>query len=408
VILVDFFIHNLIGRTMLGYFLIFSVPTIVPFLFVKLVGFKGLRHLFSYEPKQSIIHGLDPRLKVTYPVLIGILSIFLNWDFVYYLVGFTLIPWMFLRPSPARSRVIITMAGVPVIGAIWSQGLFHTEGNSIQHLIVIFPWTLSWLGTPGLSSTGLLYGVQQSGRTLAGVLAALILLFTTTPSEVVWAFYKFRLPAAAGLAFSAALRFLPQMLERMTVLLQVVQVRGYDLSIPRRHDLSAWPGYIKRVFVCIPVITVPLLIGALRNTSVMAMVVDARAFGSHNIRSTLKEHQITLADDIALGALAAVTLAVILLVALHIGNRLIGITFGADDVEFRMLQQAESYTLSYSECYKLFEVLYQRREDLYRRMSREQQTEGPTPLHLEEPNITYTVNDESLSVSSWEKPESDP
>jgi len=140
---------------------------------------------------------------------------------------------------------------------------------------------------------------------------------------VVWAFYKFRLPPAAGLAFSAALRFLPQMLERMTVLLQVVQVRGYDLTIPRRRDLHDWPGYIKRVFACIPVITVPLLIGALRNTSVMAMVVDARAFGSHNKRSTLKEHQTTLADGIALGALAAVTLGVILLVALHIGNRLI-------------------------------------------------------------------------------------
>src|SRR5205807_451191 len=68
------------------------------------------------------------------------------------------------------------------------------------HLIVVFPWTLSWLGTPGLSSTGLLYGIQQSGRTLAGVLAALILLFTPTPSGVVWAFFKLHLPPAAGLA----------------------------------------------------------------------------------------------------------------------------------------------------------------------------------------------------------------
>jgi hypothetical protein len=46
-------------------------------------------------------------------------------------------------------------------------------------------------------------------------------------------------------------------------LLQVVQVRGYDLTIPRRRDLRAWPGYIKRVFACIPVVTIPLLIGAL-------------------------------------------------------------------------------------------------------------------------------------------------
>jgi hypothetical protein len=84
------------------------------------------------------------------------------------------------------------------------------------------------------------------------------------------------------------------------------------------------------------------------------------------------------------------------------------ITFGAGGVEFRALHQGERYTLSYTECYKLLEVLYQRREDLHRRMSSEQQTEGPTPLHVEEPNITYTVNDESLSVSSWEKPESAP
>jgi len=317
----QFFLQSLIGRTVIGYFLIFGVPVILPFVFVKLIGFNGLRHLFSYEPKQSIIHKLDPRLKVLYPVLIGILSVFLNWDFVYLLVAFTIVPWILLKPSPGRSRVIITMAGIPVIGAIWSQGLFHTEGNSAAHLLFVFPPTLSWIGTPGLSSTGLLYGLQQAGRTLAGVLAALMLLFTTTPTEVVWAFYKFRLPAAAGLAFSAALRFLPQMMERMTVLLQVVQVRGYDLTIPRWWELRKWPGYLGRVFACIPVITIPLLIGSLRTTSVMAMVVDARAFRSQDKRSTLREHQITIADRIAVGLLAGLTIAVVILVVLHIGNR---------------------------------------------------------------------------------------
>lgn len=318
-----FFLHTLLGSTILGYFLIFTVPVLLPLLFIKMVGFKGLRHLFSYEPKQSVVHRLDPRIKVFYPVLVGILSVFLNWDFVYYLVIFTIIPWMLLRPSQERLRVIITMAAVPVIGAIWSQGLFHTEANLTSHLIVIFPPTLSWLGTPGLSSTGLLYGVQQAGRTLSGVLAALILLFTTTPSEVVWAFYKFRLPASAGLAFSAALRFLPQMLERMTILLQVVQVRGYDLTVPRWWEYRLWPGYIGRVFACIPVITIPLLIGSLRTTSVMAMVVDARAFGSHTERTTLKEHETTLADRIALIMLIGLTLLVVILVSLHIGNRLV-------------------------------------------------------------------------------------
>jgi energy-coupling factor transport system permease protein len=320
----QFLLQSLIGRTVIGYFLIFGVPALLPALFIKIIGFKGLRHLFSYEPKPSLIHSLDPRLKVIYPVLMGILSVLLNWNFVYILVSFTLLPWILLRPSPQRLRVVITMVAIPVIGSIWSQGLFHTEGNATAHLLFLFPPTLSWIGTPGLSSTGLLYGLQQAGRTMGGVLAALILLFTTTPSEVVWAFYKFRLPAAAGLAFSTALRFLPMMMERMTVLLQVVQVRGYDLTIPRWWEIRRWPGYLGRVLTCIPVVTIPLLIGSLRTTSVMAMVVDARAFGSHTRRTTLREHRVGLADCIALGLLVAISLSVIVLVVLHIGNRQIG------------------------------------------------------------------------------------
>lgn len=319
----QFFLHTLFGRTIVGYALMFIVPGILPALFIKLVGVQGLRHLFSYEPRQSILHALDPRLKVLYPFVIGVLSVLLNWDFVYLLFGFTLIPWVLLRTSQARMRVVITMIVTPAIGLIWSQGLFHIEDYAHPDLIFTFPWTISWFGTPGLSATGLLYGAQQGGRVMTGAAASLILLMTTKTSEVIWAFYKFRMPAAVGLAFTAALRFLPQMIERMTVLLQVMQVRGYDLTIPRWWELHEWPGYIKRVFVCIPIVTVPLLISSLRSTAVMAMVADARAFGSHKERVMLHEHQPTLADGIALGALAAVTLAVILLVVLHIGNRLI-------------------------------------------------------------------------------------
>ena len=72
---------------------------------------------------------------------------------------------------------------------------------------------------------------------------SLILLLTTKPSEIIWAFYKFRMPAAVGLAFTAALRFLPQMIERLTVLLQVMQVRGYDLTVPRWWEVKEWPVY---------------------------------------------------------------------------------------------------------------------------------------------------------------------
>ena len=78
--MVEQFLNSLVAKTIIGYIIIYGVPALLPALFIKVIGFKGLRHLFSYEPKQSIIHRLDPRLKVIYPVLMGILSVFLNWD----------------------------------------------------------------------------------------------------------------------------------------------------------------------------------------------------------------------------------------------------------------------------------------------------------------------------------------
>ena len=314
------FADSLLGRTVISYLLIFTVPFLAPLAFITLIGFRGLRHLFSYEPKQSVLHRLDPRIKVIYPVLIGIVSIFLDWQYVYGLAAFTAIPWLVLRPSAQRARVIITLALVPVIGIIWQQGLFHTTGNQ-GHLVYRFAPTLSWLGTPGLSSSGLIYGLQQGGRTLSAVLASLIVLFTTTPSEVVWAFYKFRLPAQAGLAFTAALRFLPQLVERMTVLLQVVQVRGYDLTLPRWWQVYRWPFYIAHVIGVLPIVTIPLLVNALRTTAVMAMVVDARAFGAYPRRTSLRVHRIGVPDVIAWLLLALVVAAVIALNVLQIGNR---------------------------------------------------------------------------------------
>jgi energy-coupling factor transport system permease protein len=312
-------LNSLLGRTIIGYLLIFTVPTLAPLAFIKLIGFRGLRNLFSYEPKASMMHRVDPRLKVIYPVVVGVLSVFLNWDYVYGLVVITLIPWLILRPSSQRARVVATLALVPVIGIIWQQGLFYTIGNQ-SHMLFVFPPTLSWLGTPGLSSTGLLYGLQQGGRTLCTVLATLILLFTTTPSEVVWAFYQFHMPPASGLAFTAALRFFPQLVERMTVLIQVVQVRGYDLTLPRWR-IWLWPSYFGRVIGLLPIVTIPLLINALRNTATTAMVVDARAFGAFPKRAALRSHRVTAADVIGWAILVLLTAAVVVLNVLGLATR---------------------------------------------------------------------------------------
>ena len=308
---------SLLGRTLVGYVAVFLVPVVLPLAFVKLVGLGGLRSMFSFEASDGPVHRLDPRIKVVYPFVMSSVSVLLGWQAVLGLLAVTLLPWLVLRPSAARVRAVLTMAIAPALAIVWSQALFHPALSPSWHVTVdiAFPSAISWMGTPGISLSGLAYGGEQSGRLLVSTSASLMIVLTTTPADLVWAFRKFHLPAKAGFALGVALRFLPELLTRMTVLLRAVEVRGLDLSRPRWRRPWELPGYARRVLTCIPAVTVPLLIGALRSTSTMAMVADSRAFGAVPTPTTLHEHRRTPADVGAAAALVLVVVAAVVLVA---------------------------------------------------------------------------------------------
>ena len=71
-------------------------------------------------------------------------------------------------------------------------------------------------------------------------------------------------------------------------------------------------------------ITVPLLVGSLRGTTTMAMVADARGFGSNKRRGSLRVHQTTAVDVWGYVILAALVLGALVLNHLHIGARYYG------------------------------------------------------------------------------------
>lgn len=130
------------------------------------------------------------------------------------------------------------------------------------------------------------------------------------------------MPIKVGLGFSAALRFLPLTFERLTLLLQAMEVRSYDFSpLEHRWHPWEWVDYMKRIGVAMPLITIPLLVNPLRATNAMAMVVDARAFGAQKTRGTLKVHNTTLEDKWAWTFYALTIAVVIVLIVTGIAPR---------------------------------------------------------------------------------------
>ena len=311
---------SLLGRTLIAYLIVFAVPMVLPVAFIKLVGLGGLRDLVTYEARDTPLHTLDPRLKVLYPVAMGVLSIILNWDFMLIVFALTVLPWIWLRPSRQRVRVLLVMVIGPALTGFWSQGLYYLPNPPI-HYLYQFPWTISWLGSPGITSYGLVFGLEQTSRVLVTVSTSMLILVSTDVGDFTWAFERFRMPPQVGFALTAALRFLPDMISRTTLVLRAVELRGYDLSRPRWYQVPMWWDYVRRVRRCVVLITVPLLVGSLRGTTTMAMVADARGFGVHRRRGSLREHRLTAVDVGGYVVLVLLVGAAIVLTHFHIGAR---------------------------------------------------------------------------------------
>ena len=78
------------------------------------------------------------------------------------------------------------------------------------------------------------------------------------------------------------------------------------------------------------------------------------------------------------------------------------IDFTPDGVKFLTSDASHSHTLTHSECYQLLATLYHRREELYRLSHRKDQpAEGP-PTYVYN-DVTYVINDDSISVAGWER-----
>jgi len=295
------------------------VPLVGPALFIRFVGIQGLRNVLSYEAKDTPIHRLDPRLKLLYPIFIGVSSVLLPWQWTYVLFALTLVPWVLLRPSAVRVRILAVIVVTPALLSIWSQGLYATTPH--DRLIFAFPVTMAWVGTVGLSKAGLVYGAHQAARVLVTASASLILVFTTQPSDVVWATTRLLAPHRLGLAISVGVRFLPTLFERLNTVMRAAEVRGYDFTRPDSWwRLGQTFDYARRMVRALPLLTVPILVGSLRGCGQMALVADARAFNVNKHRTTYRVVSWHRADYVALAAAGVVGSGVLTLLATGYGR----------------------------------------------------------------------------------------
>ncbi|MCR4599660.1 MAG: energy-coupling factor transporter transmembrane protein EcfT [Acetatifactor sp.] len=229
----------------------------------------------QYYQAQSLIHKLDPRVKIG-GTLIYVITLFFYKNFVGYglailflalVIRLSKVPFKFMVRG-MKSILFLLMLTVLF-------NLFLTPGTP-----VISFWKLQ------ITQEGTAMAVSMALRLTLLVIGSSLMTLTTTPNnltdgmEKMMGFLKvFKVPVhEVAMMMSIALRFIPILLEETDKIMKAQMARGADFE----------SGHlIARAKAMVPLL-VPLFVSAFRRASDLAMAMEARCYRGGEGRTKMK------------------------------------------------------------------------------------------------------------------------
>ncbi len=229
----------------------------------------------QYYQGSSLIHRLDPRLKVV-GVLVYLISLFC----FRYVIGFLVAGLFFV--------LVLHLSKVPFRYVI--------KGLKPILFLLIFTAALNLLWTPGetiwkfgilnLTREGIYKCVFMALRLILLIIGSSMLTLTTTPNQLTDAMEhllgplkRFGAPVhEVAMMMSIALRFIPILLEETDKIMKAQMSRGADFETG---------NLMHRLHNMIPLL-VPLFISATRRANELAYAMDARCYNGGAGRTKMK------------------------------------------------------------------------------------------------------------------------
>ena len=253
----------------------------------------------QYYPVDSLVHRLDPRMKLILTILF-IVAVFMSHSFVGYilLLGFLVfacrvsnVPFRFLLKGLRPLRMIIILT--------FLLNLFFTPGEDL--------WVSVWIIR--IYREGFLQALFYSLRLAFLVAGTSLLTLTTSPialsdgiEKLLSPLRKIHFPAhELAMMMTIALRFIPTLLEETDKIMKAQMARGADFESG---------NLLVRAKAMVPLL-VPLFVSAFRRAGDLAMAMESRCYHGGEGRTRLRVLKTARNDWIAL---AVVSLLVVLIV----------------------------------------------------------------------------------------------
>lgn len=229
----------------------------------------------QYYPADSVLHRLDPRVKLT-GTFAFIISLFLFHTLYGYLfVALFLAGIIILSKVPFGYIVKGLKAVVFMLVFVSFFNLFFSPGDPVVR------WRFITITDEGINNT-----IFFSIRLILLILGTSLMTFTTTPNQLTDGLEKVMKPLnrikvpvhEIAMMMSIALRFIPILLEETDKIMKAQMARGADFETG---------GIFKRAKSMIPIL-VPLFVSAFRRANDLAMAMEARCYRGGDGRTKMK------------------------------------------------------------------------------------------------------------------------
>lgn len=252
----------------------------------------------QYIPGDSVVHKLDPRIKIIITFIFIVAIFFINklsgYLFVvlylYLVIAISKTPFSYILKG-LRPVIIILLLTV-------SLNMFFTPGGTILYT----------LGPLKITTSGLRLAVFMGLRLIFLIIGTSLLTLTTSPisltdgiEHILKPFSRIGVPAhELAMMMTIALRFIPTLIEEAEKIMKAQMARGADFESG---------NIVKRAKGLVPLL-VPLFISAFRRADELAVAMESRCYRGGQNRTRMKQLKIQPRDYEAL----AVTLIMVLLI----------------------------------------------------------------------------------------------
>lgn len=257
----------------------------------------------QYYPANSVIHRLDPRLKLVLCIMYIVMIFFIQTFTGYALTAVFILALVFISRVPLlkvlRSlKAIIFLVLFTVILTV----LFF-RGNPEDLL-----WS-AWIIR--IYKAALINAGKMALRIILLVLGPTILTLTTTPVELTDALERLLKPLSyikipvheLAIIMSIALRLIPTLVEETDKIISAQKARGADFESG---------NLFKRAKAMLPVL-IPLFVSSFRRADELAYAMDSRCYRGAKGRTRMKIMRLTFKDFAAFLLMAAFFFCILLL-----------------------------------------------------------------------------------------------